>query len=168
MSLLPLRFHLNSKLSFDNVLKDTRRKAYLAMSNSRLPFDVLLDNIDCQRSSTYCPLFQAFINYRQGVSENRKFGKATGSTREISLPRAGYDISLDIIENPGSATRITFMLQKSLYSNSDTVRLGEMYLNLLNDLSASGNQVLGKVSLFSASEVSNAIQLGQGKTPCYL
>ena len=163
LNLLPLRFHLDAKQLFEGVLKDTRRKAYLAMSNSRLPFDILLDNVNCERSTAFSPLFQAFINYRQGVSESRRFDNATGTTREISLPRAGYDISLDIIENPGYETRIIFMLQKNLYSDSDTTRLLDMYFKLLSDFSRSCNQTLQEVSLFSRQDVSNAIRLGQGK-----
>ncbi|KAN0102691.1 hypothetical protein V8E51_011004 [Hyaloscypha variabilis] len=83
------------------------------MSHSRLPFDVLLNNISIDRSAATTPLFQVLINYRQGVIETRLFDKAVVQTLEMSLPRSGYDISLDIIENPGSDTRVTFMLQES-------------------------------------------------------
>ena len=170
LNLLPLRFHLDAKQSFEGVLKDTRRKAYLAMSNSRLPFDILLDNVESERSTTFSPLFQAFINYRQGISEKRKFDSATGTIKEMSLPRTNYDISLDIIENPGSETRITFMLQKSLYSESDTARILDMYLQLLSDFSSSHKHTLHEVSLYSKQDSSNAIQSGQGKSSfcCYV
>lgn len=168
LNLLPLRFHLDAKQSFEGVLKDTRRKAYLALSNSRLPFDDLLDNVESERSTAFSPLFQAFINYRQGVSEKRKFDSATGTIKEMSLPRTGYDIALDIIENPGSETRITFMLQKSLYSESDTPRVLDMYFQLLSDFSSSRNHTLQEVSLFSKQDISNAIQSGQGKISCCL
>ena len=168
LNLLPLRFHLDAQQSFEGVLKDTRRKAYLAMSNSRLPFDILLDNVESERSTAFSPLFQAFINYRQGVSEKRKFDGATGTIKEMSLPRTGYDLSLDIIENPGSETRITFMLQKSLYSESDTARVLAMYIQLLSDFSGTSNQTLQQVSLFSKQDISNAIQSGQGNISCCL
>nr|A0A7L9EYL1.1 RecName: Full=Hybrid PKS-NRPS synthetase xenE; AltName: Full=Xenoacremones biosynthesis cluster protein E [Xenoacremonium sp. BF-2018a]QOJ72663.1 XenE [Xenoacremonium sp. BF-2018a] len=162
LNLLPLRFHLDGRQSFEAMLKDTRRKAYLAMSNSRLPFDVLLDNVICERSSAFSPLFQAFINYRQGVNEKRVLGNATGATKELSLPRAGYDISLDIIENPGNDTRVTVMLQKALYSDNESSRVLDLYFKLLNDLSSSSKKMLEEVSLFTEQEISNSIQLGQG------
>lgn len=107
LNLLPLRFHLKNQHSFEEVLKDTRKKAYRAMSHSRLPFDVLLDNVSCERSTAISPLFQAFINYRQGVSEKRRFDSAEAEVRSIDLPGSGYDVSLDIIENPGGETRVT-------------------------------------------------------------
>nr|BBM90003.1 putative polyketide synthase-nonribosomal peptide synthetase hybrid [Trichoderma sp. BCC7579] len=164
LNLLPLRFNLTEQQTFEKVLKETRRKAYLAMSHSRLPFDFLLNNINLDRSAATTPLFQAFINYRQGVSENRQFGEAAVETLEMSLPRSGYDISLDIIENPGSDTRVTLMLQQSLYSSDDANRLLDMYFKLLTEFSRSCGQMLRQVSLVSSQEVSNAIRLGKGPT----
>jgi hybrid polyketide synthase/nonribosomal peptide synthetase ACE1 len=165
LNLLPLRFRLDSQRSFEEVLKDTRKKAYLAMSNSRLPFHMLLDNVSCERSTAISPLFQAFINYRQGVSEKRRFDNADLEVKEMELPKSGYDISLDIIENPGGETRVTFMVQRSLYSDSDASRLLDMYFALLSDLSRSCKQQLQQVSLFSSQDVSNAIKLGKGEAP---
>ncbi|KAH6869498.1 polyketide synthetase [Thelonectria olida] len=162
LNLLPLRFRLDGKQSFEAVLKDTRRKAYLAMSNSRLPFDILLDNVNCERSTAFSPLFQAFINYRQGVKENRALGSAAGTTKKISLPGAGYDISLDIIENPGDDTRLIFMLQKALYSESETSQVLDLYYKLLGDLSSFSARMLEEVSLFTDQDINNAVQLGQG------
>ena len=134
------------------------------MSHSRLPFDVLLNNISVDRSAATTPLFQVLINYRQGVSENRLFDKAVVQTLEMSLPRPGYDISLDIIENPGSDTRVTFMLQESLYSSDDANRLIDLYFKLLTDFSRSYSQMLRQVSLLSSQDVSNATRLGKGKS----
>ncbi|KAJ5656202.1 hypothetical protein N7507_008152 [Penicillium longicatenatum] len=162
LNLLPLRFRLDNKQSFDEVLKQTRKKAYSAMSNSRLPFDILLENVNCERSTAFSPLFQAFINYRQGVSEKRRFDNAELEVTAMELPRAGYDLSLDIIENPGGDTRVSFMVQKSLYSDSDASRLMDMYFALLSDLSRSCDQELQQVSLFSSEDISNAIRLGKG------
>lgn len=168
LNLLPLRFHLDDKQSFDAVLKDTRKKAYLAMSNSRLPFDVLLDNVSCERSTAISPLFQAFINYRQGVSEKRRFDTAEVEVQSIELPGSGYDVSLDIIENPGGDTRVTLLVQKSLYSESDASKLLDMYFALLNDLSRSSEKVLQQVSLFPSQDIGDAIQLGKGESAAYI
>lgn len=163
LNLLPLRFRLDSAQSFEAVLKETRRKAYLAMSHSRLPFDVLLENVECERSTAFSPLFQAFINYRQGVSETRSFDEAMGRTEEIELPKAGYDVSLDVIENPGGDTRVIFMLQKSLYGEQETERVLGMYFGLLEEMCQGSGRNLGKISLFTEKEVEDAVKLGQGE-----
>ncbi|KAK0741489.1 polyketide synthetase [Schizothecium vesticola] len=162
LNLLPLRFHLDSAQSFEAVLKDTRRKSYLAMSHSRLPFDVLLDNIECERSTAFSPLFQAFINYRQGVSETRSFDGAMGRTEEIELPKAGYDISLDVIENPGGDTRVIIMLQRSLYGEEEAERVLVLYFGLLEEMCQGSGRSLGEISLFTEKEVEDTVKLGKG------
>lgn len=163
LNLLPLRFHLENKQSFDEVLKNTRKKAYLAMSNSRLPFDILLDNVSNERSTKITPLFQAFINYRQGVSEKRRFDTIDAEVKSIDLPGSGYDVSLDIIENPGGETRVTVLVQRSLYSEGDASRLLDMYFSLLSDLSKTCEKELQQVSLFSSQDINEAVKLGKGK-----
>ena len=162
LNLLPLRFRLNSNQSFADVLKETRKKSYLAIANSRLPFDVLLEELRVERSASYSPLFQAFINYRQGVDEKRDFGSFQGEGGEYAFGRTPYDISLDIMDNPGSSTLLMFMVQKQLYSNSDAKKLVKMYFNLVKHFTEAPTSRLDQASLFAAEEIDNAIKLGQG------
>lgn len=165
LNLLPLRFRLDSNQSFSDVLKETRKKAYSAIANSCVPFDVILEELRVERSTSYSPLFQAFINYRQGISEKRNFGSFQGEGGEYAFGRTPYDISLDIMDNPGSNTLLMFMVQKQLYSNSDAKRLVKMYINLLKHFTEAPTSRLGQASLFAKEEVDGAIKLGQGNLP---
>ncbi|KAL8701231.1 MAG: hypothetical protein Q9224_000596 [Gallowayella concinna] len=165
LNLLPLRFHLASNQTFAEVLKDTRKKAYAAMANSQVPFDTILDELKLERSTAYSPLFQAFINYRQGVSEKRSFGSFQGEGGEYAFGRTSYDITLDIMENPGSGTLVMFMVQKQIYSSNDAKKLGEMYLHLVKQFSESPTSRLEQVSLFPKEKIDAAIKLGQGTSP---
>ncbi|KAL8820717.1 MAG: hypothetical protein Q9223_001105 [Gallowayella weberi] len=162
LNLLPLRFHLASSQTFAEILKETRKKAYGAMANSRVPFDTILEELKLERSTAYSPLFQAFINYRQGVSEKRSFGSFQGEGGEYAFGRTSYDITLDIMENPGSGTLVMFMVQKELYSRNDAKKLGEMYLNLVKQFAESPTSRLEQISLFPKEDIDAAIELGQG------
>ncbi|KAL8787508.1 MAG: hypothetical protein Q9213_002166 [Squamulea squamosa] len=132
LNLLPLRFRLNAKMAFTDILKETRKKANPAMAHSRTPFDVLLEELRVERSTFYNPLFQAFINYRQGVSEKRNFGSFEGKGGEYAFGRTPYDISLDIMDNPGSSTLVMMMMmQKQFCSSDEALKLVKMYFNLV-------------------------------------
>lgn len=162
LNILPLRFQLNSKQTFKDVLKNTRRKAYSAMANSRLPFDILLENLKTPRSTSHSPLFQAFVNYRQGINEKRSFGGFDGEGAEYAFGRTAYDISLDILDNPSGATLVMFLVQKQLYSNKDAQSLGKIYLSLLNQFSQAPTSPLDEAFLFTAEDIGHAIKLGRG------
>ena len=162
LNLLPLRFRLKSNQSFGDVLKETRKKAYSSIANSRVPFDVLLEELRVERSTSYSPLFQAFINYRQGVSEKRSFGSFQGEGGEYAFGRTPYDITLDIMDNPGSSTLLMFMVQKQLYSNDDARKLVKMYFNLVKHFTEAPASRLDDASLFTKEELDSAIKIGQG------
>ncbi|KAI0412784.1 putative polyketide synthase [Xylaria grammica] len=131
LNLLPLRFKLAPDHKFQDILKETRRKVYGAMAHSKVPFDALVDHLKMPRSTTHAPLFQAFINYRPGVSEQRKLGPVQAHVLEASASRTAYDVTLDIFENPGGNTRIEFAVQKQLYSSRDAQIFLDTYFGLL-------------------------------------
>ena len=162
LNLLPLRFRLEASKTFEDVLKEARKQAYSGMANARLPFDAILEEIKTPRTTLHSPLFQAFINYWQGINEQRQFGDAQTEGEEYAVGRTAYDISLDIIDNPGGRTLVTFLVQKQLYSNSDASKLLGIYINLLDQLSSAPTMRLEDVSPFVTDEVSSALKLCQG------
>ncbi|KAI1376083.1 putative polyketide synthase [Hypoxylon crocopeplum] len=146
LNLLPLRFHIKDTQAFGDVLKETRRKAYGAMANSHLPFDVLLDKLQVSRSTLHSPLFQAFINYRAGVAEKRRFGAVHGTGENYSFGRTAYDITFDIFDNPGQDTRVAVILQKQLYSEEDAKIVLDSYFELLDYFSKNPLASLGTLA----------------------
>lgn len=162
LNLLPLRFRLQPDQIFSDIIKNTRKKAYSAMANSRVPFDALLEELKVERSTSYSPLFQAFINYRQGVSEKRSFGSFDGEGGEYAFGRTSYDIALDIMDNPGSSTLVMFMVQKQFYSNDDARKLAQMYFRLVKHFAEAPTSRLEQASLFAQQEIDAAVDLGQG------
>ncbi|KMU74734.1 tyrocidine synthetase 1 [Coccidioides immitis RMSCC 3703] len=162
LNLLPLRFRLGQNKSFTEVLKETRRKVYSAIGHSRLPFDVLLEELKTPRSTEFSPLFQAFINYRQGVKEQRRMGDMEGQGEEYAFGRTAYDITLDIFDNPGSNPFVMFIVQKQLYSHNDAKILAKAYCNLLDYFSTSPAATLESMSPFTANDIAIGLELGQG------
>lgn len=63
---LPLRFQQQPSEVFRDALNETRSKVITTLANSKVPFDVLLNEVNAPRTSTSSLLFQAFVNYREG------------------------------------------------------------------------------------------------------
>lgn len=162
LALLPLRFRLGGGQAFADVLKETRRKAYSAMAHSRVPFDVLLDELQIERSTLYSPVFQAFINYRAGVSERRSLSGVTGEGEEYQFGRTAYDISLDIFDNPGDDPRLIFVGQRQLYSERDVDMLADAYMRLLDYFSQSPTARLDEPPVLSRPDAGGVAKFGTG------
>ena len=92
LNLLTLRFKRDLTQPFHESVAEARTKAYSALANSRVPFDVLLQKLNVRRSSSYSPFFQAFFDYRQGTHWKQLFANTQLELLELSCC---YDIGRD-------------------------------------------------------------------------
>lgn len=162
LNLLTLRFKYEPTQPFGDCVAEARTKAYEALGNSRVPFDVLLKELNVPRSSSYSPFFQAFFDYRQGHQEKQPFGNTKFEFLELHPGRTAYDMTLDITDSSDSA-RVIFRTQGGLYDMTATQLLLNTYVHLLENFSRDTSLTLQEPSLFSDEELKRALDVGRGK-----
>ncbi|KAH7322503.1 equisetin synthetase [Stachybotrys elegans] len=165
LNLLTVRFDRPSaKSKFSTSIKSARNKVYSSLEHSAVPLDVLLTELAIDRTGVAAPIFQVFLDYRQGTQERATFSGCKAEAHAWHHPRTGYDISLDILENNDGNTLITLQLQQSLYSQEHTDMLLRTYIHLLKAFTsdASKDVLLGAPSTWPAEDVSRALQVGKG------
>ena len=162
LNLLTLRFKRQPDQSFADAIAEARNITYAALGNSRLPFDVLLNELKMARSSTHSPFFQAFFDYRQGAQEKHPFGNTQFEFQEIHPGRTSYDITLDVTDNATDAL-IMFRGQKGLYDLTATQLIMETYISFVDTLSSNASLQLKSTPLFGAKQLAKAIEIGRGK-----
>lgn len=162
LNLLPLHFQRALDQPFNQAIQDARNKSYSALSHSKLPFDLLLNRLNVPRSATHTPLFQIFVDYRQGVQERSTFAGCKAEGEYWHTAKTGYDLGLDIIDNADGDSLLTLRLQDSLYSESHAKLLLQSYVNLITEFSKSPGTTLEKIQLWRKEDTDNAITLGQG------
>ncbi|QGA16531.1 hypothetical protein EYB26_004198 [Talaromyces marneffei] len=64
VNIVPFRFRNACEGSFENVLAEAKGIALDALGHSQIPFDVMLDACNIERSPSYHPLGQVFVNYK--------------------------------------------------------------------------------------------------------
>jgi hybrid polyketide synthase/nonribosomal peptide synthetase ACE1 len=166
LNLLPLRFQRDNEQDFAAAVKEAREASHAALSHSKIPFDILLDNLDIPRSATSTPLFQVFMDYRQinatmPLLGAQSFGK--------QLPgRVGYDLMLDITDISGHELRVNFKTQKKLYSESSANILLKSFCQLVKSIASNSKIELDKVPIYNAADVKTSIELGRGMYPASL
>ena len=163
VNMLPLRFRMQPTKTFSYALTEARSKTYSALANSRVPFEILLDELDVPRSSTHSPIFQTFVDYRQGTQEKQVFGNCHLELKTFQAGRTAYDLSLDIIDNAGADALLMFMVQKDLYSEQDAQMLMESYMGILETASKTEDFTVDHFST-RAANLPEALKLGLGKS----
>ncbi|KAF4119349.1 hypothetical protein GMORB2_4868 [Geosmithia morbida] len=113
LNLLTLRFRRQDSQRFSDAISEARRTTYGALGNSRLPFDILLKELNVTRSPDYSPFFQAFFDYRQGAQEKFPWADARFEFQELHPGRTAYDITLDVTDN-ATDSLIKFRVQTGL------------------------------------------------------
>lgn len=162
LNLLALRFRRLPHQAFTDAIVEARNITYGALENSRLPFDVLLTEMNIARSSLHSPFFQAFLDYRQGIQERYPWGNCELEFGDVHPGRTAYDITLDVVEGTLDSL-VTFRVQKSLYDLSAANLLLGTYIHLLDTLTRDASLPLSATSLFGEKQLAQAVQIGRGK-----
>ncbi|PYI16870.1 beta-ketoacyl synthase domain-containing protein [Aspergillus violaceofuscus CBS 115571] len=164
VNLLPLRFVARDGQSFQDALVEVKSRAYAALAHSQLPFEVLLNELRVARSPTHSPLFQAFVDYQQGTRERQLFGDLQLEMLHFEPGRTSYDISLDIIDNPGQDALVVVMAQRNLYSLGDAEVMAQIYEDILQEYSSIPSLAADKNWSFRQETLQKALDVGRGET----
>ncbi|WP_144160831.1 non-ribosomal peptide synthetase, partial [Paraburkholderia sp. BCC1885] len=114
------------------VLTGTREAALAAQAHQDLPFDVLVDELQPERSLSHTPLFQVMFNYIRGNL------LASGSLAGLSVEpypvpegMAQFEMTLDVVEATDGAIRLSYRYAKELFEPGTVVRIARHYLEVL-------------------------------------
>ena len=163
LNLLTLRFRRQPDQTFADAIIEARNGTYAALGSSRLPFDVLLTDLNVARSSLHSPFFQAFLDYRQGVQERHPWGNCEFEFQEVHPGRTAYDITLDVTEWSATDTLVMFRVQKSLYDLTAANLLLETYIHFLDILTSDSSLSLQSTPLFGETQLTQAVEIGRGE-----
>ncbi|KAJ5311844.1 hypothetical protein N7476_007704 [Penicillium atrosanguineum] len=158
---LPIKFHRQTSQSFSEALRDTRKITQDAMVHSRVPFDVLLAELNVPRSASHNPLFQVFFNYRR-IQESRNFCGCVAKGSLFASGETSYDIHLDIVDFGNEGIEVYVLAQEDLYAPEHADILLRSYCNLLREFTKNPATRVSWPSLFSSDDVNAALVAGRG------
>ena len=162
LNLLPVRTQVNGQERFSDLIKRTRKNIYGALTHSKVPFDILLEELKVPRSSSHSPLFQVLLNYTLGIQKQSRLVGCQMEMVEVEDASTSQDLVVSIVETPDEDTALSFTMQKSLYLAEDCKRLTDLYVEILDALSKDPGTLVAQCSLHRSSSVSQAITAGIG------
>ncbi|GAP85182.1 putative acyl transferase acyl hydrolase lysophospholipase [Rosellinia necatrix] len=161
INVLPLRLRSPLSCSFADGLRETCAKACAALLNADVPIDILLTELGIERDARQMPLFQSLVDYRN-VQEKQKFGDCEVQGLLYSVGRTGYDISMDIIDDPAGDCTVTMMVQKNIYTEHVAQILLEAFLEMTAAFSEDTSLTLKFPALYSPARVADTLSCGRG------
>ncbi|KAK4235121.1 hypothetical protein C8A03DRAFT_46686 [Achaetomium macrosporum] len=163
VNMLPVQFRGGMPSKFEELLAETRAKVYKALANSRVPFQVLLNELAIPRSATTSPIFQAFVDYRQGQREKTAWGDCELELMRFDPSKLAYDVALDIIDDAdGGDCLLTFVVRDDLYTQQHAERLADSYGRLVTAFASQSRASPAEVQIFGEEEIEEALSLGRG------
>lgn len=171
MALLPLHFPSRQDpqragpVPFKSVLEEARVKAFGALAHAAPAFDVILDALRVTRTAEQSPLFQAFVDYRQGWTRKQSLLGTTFDMLEFQPARVPYDLSLDVIDNAssGEGATITLMGQTAVYDSPAVAAFARCYEDILEQaVEKPLFDVESSEWDFREEEIRHALSLGTG------
>ncbi|RDW76198.1 hypothetical protein BP5796_07019 [Coleophoma crateriformis] len=162
LNLLPIRFRMDHQQSFEDVARNTRKKVFTALAHSRIPFDVLIDELSVPRSPEHSPLFQVAMNYRMGYGYHTPLGACDIEWIASAPARNPYDLLVDITEAKEGICLLSFTTQKYLYLPEDVNRLMDSYVSLLQLLVEDPSVTLQQLAKSGDGNKKGSIERGHG------
>lgn len=170
LNLLPVKFSQQPGQSFGESLKEVRNVTQGAFAHSRVPFDVILTELNVPRSASHNPLCQTLFNYRPKVEQSRSFCGCVAIGALLGGGETSFDLGLDVGNVGAGETLIHLSVQKSLYGMEHAEILLSSYVNILRSFLQNPATRVTWPELHSKDDLQKAVAAGRGKsiTPCSL
>ncbi|KAI0888665.1 uncharacterized protein GGS22DRAFT_61892 [Annulohypoxylon maeteangense] len=162
-NVLPLRFRTNLSSKFEDVLQETRTIAYAGLENSRIPFQALLERLQPPRSTTHTPILQCSVNYRQGQRKKEVWGDNELELLSINVSKTGYDLTLDINDDPKGDCLVAFIIRSDLYRKSEAEILIKSYERLVKAFATESNIALSQPSMYEHADTVTSMNFSRGQ-----
>ncbi|MEM1393821.1 MAG: amino acid adenylation domain-containing protein [Cyanobacteria bacterium P01_H01_bin.150] len=151
LNILVLRTNLTANPSFEELLFRVREMTLGAYAHEDLPFELLLDELQPQRSLSYTPLFQvAFVLQNAPISTFELPGLTLKSLKVPNV-NADFDLSLDIAETE-EKIYCKLHYNANLFEAATIKRMAGHFHNLLKEITSNPKLRLSELRLLTESE----------------
>ncbi|MFT4927700.1 MAG: amino acid adenylation domain-containing protein, partial [Phenylobacterium sp.] len=149
---LVLRSDLSGSPSFEQCLQNSRRLLLDAYAHQQVPFELLVEQLQPQRSQRHSPLFQVALILQNNPSSSLDLAGLQLTQLEQAQISAKYDLTLDISQTDQGLS-LNWIVNSDLFNPATTARMAEHFERLLNALLQTPQQ-----SVFAAPMLSDIEQ----------
>ncbi|WP_220814891.1 non-ribosomal peptide synthetase [Pseudomonas paralcaligenes] len=164
VSSLVFRARLDPCQSGLDLLQRLKQESLQALEHVDYPFELLLDDLDLQRSSLANPLFQTMFNWRVSSNDNAPFtlGELQVEMLDSGTRQSKFDLSLDV-DHGSESTSFSLEYSTDLFEPASVARLAQHWQQLLLALVSTPQASLGELPMLAPAET-HAILHGLNQT----
>ncbi|SFF28206.1 amino acid adenylation domain-containing protein, partial [Nitrosomonas sp. Nm166] len=148
-----LRNCMDGRMPLGAILDQTREAALGAQTYQDLPFEQLVEALQPERSLNQNPLFQVMFNHlREDYRALEQLPGLTIEKYELGEQGAPFELTLDTLERPDGRIDARFTYAAELFEADTIKRLGEHYLQVLEQLAGHPDRCAGDITLLSIAQ----------------
>ncbi|MDC5822329.1 amino acid adenylation domain-containing protein [Vibrio europaeus] len=136
VNMLVLRTELDPEQTFCQLLAENKTRLLSAFEHQYLPFDVLVDEFNPQRSTSYHPLFQILIVLQNNDQDTLSLPGLDMASLEVHEGRgllSPYDLELQLEQKP-QGLMINWQYNVQLFERDSVTRMANNLLHLVDSI----------------------------------
>ncbi|MGG7099751.1 amino acid adenylation domain-containing protein [Rhodococcus sp. 24CO] len=152
---LPLRTAVDHRASFTDLLDAVREGDLAAFEHADLPFDVLVDALDLDRSTPRHPVFQVMLSYHQNLGSPQVSVHGVHLHAEPLEPAvAKFDLELTLVAGDSENPEITGSLRfaHALFDEDTAARIAARFESVALAVIADPSTTIADIELLTADE----------------
>ncbi|MCO7226824.1 non-ribosomal peptide synthetase, partial [Pleionea sp. CnH1-48] len=159
---LVLRSDVENHLTFSQFLQNNKSTVLDAFSNQDVPFEVLVDKLQPERSLAHSPLFQILLTLHSQESADIKLPSVEVNNISSEINNAKFDLELAAKESNGQLT-LEWRFVKALFARSTIERFAKSFTFLLEQVCHNIEQPLSDFELLPGQEFASIIEWEAGE-----
>lgn len=148
---LVLRMAFSEDDSFEEILETVRDNTLRAYENQDIPFEMIVDELHCERDMSKNPLFQVFFALQNTPEVQMNIGNVKARRCDFDAGTSRFDLSLDITEKKNCVS-LCFEYSKDLFEDATVERLAKEYTQLLTKISHSTDFRVKEIDILTTDE----------------
>jgi amino acid adenylation domain-containing protein len=152
--------------SFKELLGRVREVALGAYAHQDVPFEMLIEELQPERSLSYAPLFQVMFVWNNAPRESIELPGLNIGPLGMDHTSAKFDLTLTTFETEQGITSV-FEYNTDLFEEPSIARMAQHFENLLLAVTTTPEQRISTVVLLDAEEQRRLVQAGRGEATDY-
>jgi amino acid adenylation domain-containing protein len=149
---LVLRVDLSGDPTFVDLLAQVRNKALTAYEHQDVPFDVLVEEINPDRSATYRPMFQVMCGWQNFAKPVLEFPGLEAEFQQALTTKTMVDMFFSMTTDETGRLYGDIQYGTKLFDRDTVEAMAARFVSVLEQVVADPNRCVGDVDVLSAAE----------------